>query len=515
MIARRNYVCFLLGLVMILSIFSPAAAADIPDISLSAAEGKPGETVTISVSLEDNPGFVNMSLDIDYDHSALVLTEIVDTGMVSGRMHNPNISATDPYRLIWANDTAKSNITKNGIIVNLIFQVAGDAKAGEYPIRVSSPKNGIINYNLKKVDFQLNDGMIEVTEEKSPEPSSPESSNPESSTPKPSTPESSTPESSTPEPSAPESSTPKVHEHSMVHILSREATCGSEGNPEYWMCTSCSKRYADPNGSEEITKVRIPIDPDRHSGETYLLDAVKATKKREGYTGDTYCLDCDTLLKSGKVIPVLEKEPSAEEETPEKDENTASDVSSDDPWINPFKDIYASDSYYDAIRYVYENGLFKGVSDTEFAPAVTMTRAMFVTVLGRMAGVDIRYFDGNSFTDAVPGEWYAPYVEWAAAYGIVQGYGNGIFGINDKITVEQASAILARYAAYIGLSTESTGTLNAFADAGDVSGWAVENMKWVVANGIYTGESNRLNPKTPASRALVAVMLYNFQDKNG
>ena len=482
-----------MGLVMLLSLCSPAAAAGNPDISLSEAEGKPGETVTISVSLENNPGFVNMSLDIDYDHSALVLTEIVDTGILSGKMHSPTISDIDSYRLIWANDTARSDFTGNGIVVNLVFRVTDHAKQGEYPVRVSVPKNGIINYNMKNVDFQLKDGSIKVTAEKYSSSSDSESSASDSSS----------------------GSSAEVHEHSMVHILSREATCCSEGNPEYWMCTSCSKRYSDPNGSEEITNVRIPMDSGNHGGETYLLDAVKATKKREGYTGDTYCLDCDALLKSGKTIPVLESDISDEKEKPAQEENIAEESSSDDSWINPFMDIYASDSYYDAIRYVYENGLFKGVSAVEFAPAVTMTRAMFVTVLGRMAGVDVRYFEGNSFTDAVPGEWYAPYVEWAAAYGIVQGYGNGIFGINDMITVEQASAILARYAAYIGLSTESIGTLNTFADAGDVSGWAVETMKWVVANGIYSGESGRLNPKTPASRSLVAVMLYNFQNKNG
>ncbi len=465
-----------MGLAMLLSLCSVVTAAELPGVSVSAGECVPGGTVTVSVSLKDNPGIISMSLDIEYDHTALVLTDVIDTGLLPGQMHTTKISS--PYRLTWANDTAPDNFTVNGIVVNLVFQVSTEAKPGVYPIRVLCPRDGILNYDVENVDFGFNDGAIEVAAVSS------------------------------------SSSTTEKHEHSMLHIPGREATCYREGNMEYWMCTSCSKKYTNLDGSDEVTNVRLPIDPDHHGGETYLRDAVKATQKREGYTGDTYCLDCDTLLKAGKVIPILEKETSVEENPP-KEGITDAEVSADNPWNNPFKDIYASDSYYDAIRYVYENGLFKGVSDTEFAPAVTMTRAMFVTVLGRMAGVDVRYFDGNSFTDAVPGEWYAPYVEWAASYGIVQGYGNGIFGINDQITVEQASAILARYAAYIGLSTESTGTLEAFADAGDVSGWAVENMKWVVTNGIYTGETNKLNPKMPASRALVAGMLYNFQNKNG
>jgi len=143
-----------------------------------------------------------------------------------------------------------------------------------------------------------------------------------------------------------------------------------------------------------------------------------------------------------------------------------------------------------------------------------MTRAMFVTVLGRMNSVDIRYYSGSSFNDAVPGEWYAPYVEWAAANKIVQGYGNGIFGINDKITVEQAAAILARYASYIGMPTESNQSLTAYTDAGEISGWAAQNMQWVVEKEIYTGAYNKLNPQSHASRSLVATMLHNFSEKN-
>ncbi len=170
------------------------------------------------------------------------------------------------------------------------------------------------------------------------------------------------------------------------------------------------------------------------------------------------------------------------------------------------------DAYYDAVLYVYENGLFKGVSETEFAPDTTMTRAMFVTVLGRMAGVNPLLYQKSSFTDVEVGQWYSPYVEWAAQSGIVLGYGDGTFGLNDEITVEQAAVILARYAAFTGRSTYTLRTLSDFADSADVSDWAVYSMKWIVNTGIYTGENGMLSPKSLAKRSLVAAMLYNYAD---
>jgi hypothetical protein len=179
-------------------------------------------------------------------------------------------------------------------------------------------------------------------------------------------------------------------------------------------------------------------------------------------------------------------------------------------WANPFADIASDAAYIDAIEFVYENGLFQGVSANEFAPDVTMTRAMFVTVLGRLNGVNAADFAGASFDDVVAGEWYAPYVAWAAQNGIVVGYGDGKFGVNDEITVEQAAVIMARYAAFIGMDISAAADLGAYADAGEVADWALSQMKWAVAEEIYAGVNGELNPKDPASRALVAEILYAF-----
>lgn len=123
--------------------------------------------------------------------------------------------------------------------------------------------------------------------------------------------------------------------------------------------------------------------------------------------------------------PVAETKPAVEV--------PAEPVTVEEPtWENPFTDVSETDTYYKAVEFVYENGLFNGVSATEFAPATTMTRAMFVTVLGRLANVDtVAYTAELSFEDVVPGEWYTPYVAWAAENGIVNGYNAAEFGVNE------------------------------------------------------------------------------------
>lgn len=182
------------------------------------------------------------------------------------------------------------------------------------------------------------------------------------------------------------------------------------------------------------------------------------------------------------------------------------------PWSNPFTDVTGADSFYEAVKFVNQNGLFYGVSDTEFAPETAMTRAMFVTVLGRLADINRENYKGSSFEDVEADQWYSPYVEWGAQNEIIKGYDSSKFALNDEITVEQAVVILYRYSLIMGYDIKSTGNFVKFKDGGDVSDWAVIAMKWAVGKGIYTGEIDRILPTKKASRALIADMLYKYTD---
>ena len=125
-------------------------------------------------------------------------------------------------------------------------------------------------------------------------------------------------------------------------------------------------------------------------------------------------------------------------------------------------------------------------------------------------GINEEAYYGSSFSDVQAGEWYAPGVAWASQNGIVKGYGDGTFGVNDNVTIEQAVVILARYAEFIGIDTDSEYALTKFSDRNFVSAWAYEQMQWAVEQDIYEGKGKSLVPQKDASRELVATLIYNF-----
>ncbi|MFR1635146.1 MAG: S-layer homology domain-containing protein [Oscillospiraceae bacterium] len=112
----------------------------------------------------------------------------------------------------------------------------------------------------------------------------------------------------------------------------------------------------------------------------------------------------------------------------------------------PFQDVKSSDWCAKAVEYVYSHGIFNGTSTATFSPSGTMTRGMFVTVLGRMAGVNPDDHSGETpFSDVPQTMYYAPYVQWAARYGITVGTGDGKFSPDAFINRAQMAAFFVRY----------------------------------------------------------------------
>jgi hypothetical protein len=180
----------------------------------------------------------------------------------------------------------------------------------------------------------------------------------------------------------------------------------------------------------------------------------------------------------------------------------------------PFADVAADSWFEDAVRFVYENGLFNGTSETAFSPDVTMSRAMFVTVLGRLAQAEVDQNEATEFTDVVVDGWSAGYISWATGEGIISGYGDGLFGQYDSVTREQMAVILYNYAKWAGFDVSNTDTegLYAFTDGMATASWAVDAMAWAVNSGILNGSGNAVTPGAPATRAQVAQIITNFFD---
>ena len=177
-----------------------------------------------------------------------------------------------------------------------------------------------------------------------------------------------------------------------------------------------------------------------------------------------------------------------------------------------FTDVSKSDPFYDAVKYVYEEGLMNGTGNGKFSPYGTLTRAMVVTILYRIEGEPSTRYNGM-FRDVANYQWYTDAVEWAAKNNIVTGYTSGKFGPEDPVTREQLAAILYRYALSKGSVLPAGNSLTAYADGSNVSSYAVSAVKWAVAEGILEAQNGKLQPRDAANRAQVAIAVAAFHQK--
>lgn len=213
-------------------------------------------------------------------------------------------------------------------------------------------------------------------------------------------------------------------------------------------------------------------------------------------------VDQDTLEEACQLLAAGTPEPPT----------TVDPTGPDTPWVNPFTDVSENDWFFDAVKFVNERKLFVGTTETTFAPRMAMTRGMFVTVLGTLAGVDETAAEASTFEDVNPNAYYAPYVAWAQKNGIVVGTSATTFEPNAEITREQMAIIMYNYAKYAGEDVSKTDPagLAAFADGASVSGWAQTEMAWAVNMQLMVGSDGKLSPQNHASRAEVAEIVKNY-----
>ena len=209
----------------------------------------------------------------------------------------------------------------------------------------------------------------------------------------------------------------------------------------------------------------------------------------------------------------------AEDGTAEFDLDHASDYAividdrSHEPVDLPFNDVPESYWAYDAIQYVYGEGLMAGTSGSTFSPEGTTTRGQIVTILWRLSGSPVVNYLMD-FDDVDPAAYYAEAIRWATSEGIAGGYGGGVFGPDDPITREQLAVMLHRYAQHEGYDVsigEDTNILS-YADAFTVSEYAVSALQWACGAGIIsgTGDGSTLSPGGSATRSQVAMILMRF-----
>ncbi|MCD8159047.1 MAG: S-layer homology domain-containing protein [Clostridiales bacterium] len=160
-----------------------------------------------------------------------------------------------------------------------------------------------------------------------------------------------------------------------------------------------------------------------------------------------------------------------------------------------------------------EMGLFSGIDENSFGPDIATTRAMFVTVLGRLKGIDTDKYYEVGFNDVNSDDYFYSYIGYAAANDIVKGMDEDTFAPYSNITREQMALILCKFAESEGIELKTIYSTN-FTDSNEISSWAEESVNALAAAGIINGRTDgSFDPKDEATRAEIAVMLLRFTDE--
>ena len=234
--------------------------------------------------------------------------------------------------------------------------------------------------------------------------------------------------------------------------------------------------------------------------QTEIRNAKEATCTENGYNGDTYCKSCGARIVKGTVISA----------TGHSYVNGVCTVCGDTQ-VTAFTDLNPNAWYYEHVAYVTETGLMKGVGGNCFAPDMTLTRAQLATILYRYLDVDESKLEGleNPFTD-LKDEWYTDAAIYLASIGVVNGTSATTFSPDAVITREEMMTMLYRMS---NTKTESDGSnhLDAFADSGEISGFAVDAMDWAVENGLINGLGDgTLAPQGLSTRVQAAKVIHCF-----
>lgn len=236
--------------------------------------------------------------------------------------------------------------------------------------------------------------------------------------------------------------------HAIEHVEAKEATAEEDGNVEYWYCAACDTYYLDENLRQETTAEKVKLSYEQPKPE-----------------------------KPGSLLPLIGVVAGATDKF-------------------TFSDVAKTDWFYDAVQAVCADGLMNGTGNGKFSPYANTTRGMIVTILARIEGVD---------TTGTP--WYAAGQKWAMENRISDGT-----NMTGEITREQLAAMLYRYAKQNGYDVSASASISSYADAADVSNWALEAMQWATAVGLLQGSNNKLTPGAFATRAQVAAVLQRFTE---
>lgn len=248
------------------------------------------------------------------------------------------------------------------------------------------------------------------------------------------------------------------------------------------------------------------------SGQTYILSPeVLILRSREAVqarsASGTYELDAGQGTVVPQTFPLCMIKLHYTDLADGQDQTQTYYLEIYDKVLIPF-DISPSDWYYEAVKYVLEQGYFSGTDGGQFDPDGKLTRAQLAQVLWTMA--DSPAAEATQFTDVASSDWFYAAVSWCQQENLLAGYADGSFSPNDLLSREQMVSVLHRYARYTGSNLRGTADLSQFSDGELVSSWAVDSMRWALTNGLITGTGDALRPADTVARAELASVLYAY-----
>ena len=174
----------------------------------------------------------------------------------------------------------------------------------------------------------------------------------------------------------------------------------------------------------------------------------------------------------------------------------------------PFTDVAAGRWSYSYIRQLYEAGVIDGMTPTTFVPTGDVTRAQFVKMLARLQGADVSEYRSAGFEDVPADAWYAPYVNWAAANGIVYGISSTEFAPNANISRQDMAVMLDRYAQQFGIVLGTDNAAVTFTDEADIAAYALPAVQALQRAGVINGmPDGSFCPRGSATREQACAML--------
>jgi len=530
-IIRQRYklLLFLTCALILFPISSAIFASEAAVITVGSAVAEPGQRVTIPVTIESNPGIMNIRLNIEYDATRLRIDSVdsVVRGTALGRLSFVGVDEStfrnNPFTVM---RQGTLNDTSTGVLIYVEFTILENAPAGEAAVTAivgdrDAFRHDTVNRSMIPITVSASSGGVtvlgeehEIVTQPTPTPTPSPAPTPEiTPTPFP---------SPTPTPEATPSPTPDVPLPSPEPTTTPESTpppatpAPTPSAPSGWQIITPQPVYVptlpptlqaivnenfvftaeiydtDENESARVL-LSVPFEKQAgtmleilvaylitEDGETELIipslyDAENSVMRLIGYTGEFY------MVASNHVF---------------------------------FADVSSERWYHRAITFVAARELFSGVGNNLFAPSSTTTRGMFITVLSRLGGVNTSAFDDSPFADVDIDEWYGRAISWAAMEGIIcdsiLGGTMDTFRPYAYITREEMAVIFANY-----LSARDFPLIYLdvplFYDINEASPWAREAIQSMRTHAIISGVGGNLyNPQGQATRAEVAQIFTNL-----